>query len=259
MNSLPADVPDELRHGATLHQLGAEQGLSPGEVATRKADARRAVRAARRQQVAAGGAEARAADAAALARHGMAWLAEHERRAATKVRCVTAYEEMSSEPPVAGFVQAMVDRGIQVLVPITLADGVLAWRATDVDRHDNPMAAQPDPTPARGGDHPAETDEPAPSHGDQALADVDIAFIPALALGPDGTRLGQGGGYYDRAIPALRAMRPEVPVLAVVYSSEVGREVPALDHDIRVDAALTPGGLKELADVSTDHPFGADT
>lgn len=249
MHSLSADGPDELRHEAARHQPGQEDGLSPGEVARRKADARKAVRAARRQQVAAGGAEARAADAAALARHGMAWLAEHERRTATRVRCVTAYEEMSSEPPVARFVQALLDRGIQVLVPITLADGVLGWRAADLDRHDNPMTAQPDPMAARRSEHPAQTDEPTPSRGDEALADVDIAFIPALALGPDGTRLGQGGGYYDRTIPALRALRPEVPVLAVVYGAEVGRDVPALDHDIRVDAALTPGGSAEVGPV----------
>ncbi|MGB3184757.1 MAG: 5-formyltetrahydrofolate cyclo-ligase, partial [Ornithinimicrobium sp.] len=240
----------------------------------RKAAARRAIRGARREQAATGGADARAADAAGLARHGMAWLAEHERQVGSRVRCVTAYEEMTTEPPIASFVQALLNRGVQVLVPITMADGVLGWRPAEPGRHDNPMTAQPEqisaghnPTAAghnpvaaqRVGDPPADTDTPAQSRGDEALADVDVAFIPALALGPDGTRLGQGGGYYDRTIPALRAMRPEVPVLAVVYPAEVGRDVPALDHDIRVNAVLTPGGVEHLTEGGADHTFEADT
>lgn len=37
--------------------------------------------------------------------------------------------------------------------------------------------------------------------GSQALAGADLILIPALAASEDGTRLGQGGGWYDRTLP----------------------------------------------------------
>ena len=79
---------------------------------------------------------------------------------------------------------------------------------------------------------------------DLRLGPDDVVLVPALAAGRDGTRLGQGGGFYDRALADLPP-HPEGPlVVAVVHDDELlaAGEVPSAPHDRRVDAVLTPSG-----------------
>jgi 5-formyltetrahydrofolate cyclo-ligase len=66
---------------------------------------------------------------------------------------------------------------------------------------------------------------------------ADIVFCPGLAGTPDGRRLGQGGGCYDKALPRARA---DAARLLVLYDEDVYAELPADDRDQRVDAVLTP-------------------
>ena len=95
-----------------------------------KAAARAQVRGARRRRRANGTQDTRRADAEALAEQGMRWLADwvldHHR-----VRCVTAYESMATEPPMDRLVAALREEGVRVLVPITLPEGQLRWREAD--------------------------------------------------------------------------------------------------------------------------------
>lgn len=75
--------------------------------------------------------------------------------------------------------------------------------------------------------------------GSEALAGADLILIPALAASEDGTRLGQGGGWYDRA---LMYRSPGVPVVAAIFNDEVleAGVIPAEPHDVPVDAIVTP-------------------
>ncbi|WP_431473522.1 5-formyltetrahydrofolate cyclo-ligase [Ornithinimicrobium sp. W1665] len=122
---------------------------------------------------------------------------------------------MRTEPPVDRLVRELIGAGVRVLVPITLARPRLDW--ADV--------ADPDRTPL----------------GEEALAQVDLALVPALAVGADGVRLGQGGGYYDTTLPLLRERSPGAAVVAVLHDHELVPAVPADPHDARVDAVLRPG------------------
>jgi 5-formyltetrahydrofolate cyclo-ligase len=68
------------------------------------------------------------------------------------------------------------------------------------------------------------------------LPAIDVVIVPALRIYRDGYRLGQGGGYYDRALPMMSGWK-----IALVHSGEVTSEVlPREPHDIAVDAAATP-------------------
>ena len=127
---------------------------------------------------------------------------------------VTAYEPMRTEPPVRGLTDALLGAGVRVLVPITLERPRLGW----ADLED------PDRTRL----------------GEEVLRDLDLAFIPALALSREGVRLGQGGGYYDNSLPRLQELAGGVPVVAVVHDHEVVDAVPADEHDTVVDAVLRP-------------------
>ena len=75
--------------------------------------------------------------------------------------------------------------------------------------------------------------------GAESLKEADLIVIPALAASADGTRLGQGGGWYDRA---LMHRSPGVPVVAAIFDDEVMEAglIPAEPHDVPVDAIVTP-------------------
>lgn len=64
------------------------------------------------------------------------------------------------------------------------------------------------------------------------LENIDFIFVPALAIDPDGYRLGQGGGFYDRALPKLQAWKH-----GVVYSFErMEHDLPRDPWDIPMDS-----------------------
>ena len=77
------------------------------------------------------------------------------------------------------------------------------------------------------------------ARGAESLKEADLIVIPALAASVDGTRLGQGGGWYDRA---LMHRSPGVPVVAAIFDDEVLEAgiIPAEPHDVPVDAIVTP-------------------
>ncbi|HSP60879.1 MAG TPA: 5-formyltetrahydrofolate cyclo-ligase [Ornithinimicrobium sp.] len=191
----------------------------PGpDVPAEKARWRSLVRAARRDLVDGWGTPGRAAAAQALASAGLALVegqvAAHGVRAGRAGATVTAFEPMRTEPPVDLLVQRLQEAGVRVLVPITRARPRLDW--ADL--------ADPGRAPL----------------GEAVLAEVDLALVPALALGLDGVRLGQGGGYYDTTLPRLRELSPGAPVVAVLHDHELVPSVPAAGHDVRVDAVLRP-------------------
>jgi 5-formyltetrahydrofolate cyclo-ligase len=68
------------------------------------------------------------------------------------------------------------------------------------------------------------------------LSQISAVIVPALRIDQAGYRLGQGGGYYDRALPHLSAWK-----IGLVYAGELNSEkLPHEAHDIPMDAAASP-------------------
>jgi 5-formyltetrahydrofolate cyclo-ligase len=68
------------------------------------------------------------------------------------------------------------------------------------------------------------------------LSQIQAVIVPALRIDQSGFRLGQGGGYYDRALVHLQAWK-----IGLVYAGELSSEVlPHEPHDVPLDAAATP-------------------
>ena len=71
----------------------------------------------------------------------------------------------------------------------------------------------------------------------------DIVIAPLLAFDQKGYRLGQGGGYYDATIAALRQNK-EVHYIGIGFAEQaVLLKLPREDHDVPLDGMLTPQSL----------------
>ena len=141
---------------------------------------------------------------------------------------VTSYDAVPGEPPTEAVNALLVQRGIRVLLPITLPD-------LDLDWHD---LADPAATPL----------------GPDAIALADLVLAPGLAVDRHGTRMGQGGGCYDKALPRRS---PGTPVVVLLHPGEVvdpSAPLPLEAHDQPVDAVLTADGLMDLGLTSWRRP-----
>jgi 5-formyltetrahydrofolate cyclo-ligase len=181
---------------------------------------------------------------------GRAALPEHVRQAAGQrlaragvqlVRArrparVAAYLAVATEPPTAPLLEGLRAIGISPLLPVVRPDGLLDW------------AEHPPGVAWRAGRFGVPEPAGRPL-GCDALAETDLALLPALAVDPRGRRLGRGGGYVDRA---LHRARPAA-ALAVVYDHELLEEVPAGPGDEPVDGVLLPAGERWF-DRSRDLP-----
>ena len=68
------------------------------------------------------------------------------------------------------------------------------------------------------------------------LSQIKAVIVPALKIDQSGFRLGQGGGYYDRALVHLNAWK-----IGLVYAGELSSQtLPHESHDVPLDAAATP-------------------
>jgi 5-formyltetrahydrofolate cyclo-ligase len=77
----------------------------------------------------------------------------------------------------------------------------------------------------------------------------DVVVAPLIAFDRRGGRLGQGGGYYDRTIQALRKASPAPAFVGLAFSIQEVAHVPVESHDQRMDAILTE---KEFIPVRKD-------
>ncbi len=80
--------------------------------------------------------------------------------------------------------------------------------------------------------------EPLPS---AEVLDPDIVLGPLLAFDTEGYRLGYGGGFYDRTLARLRALKPVVSI-GIAFDEQKVDAVPHVDYDERLDWILTPSG-----------------
>lgn len=80
--------------------------------------------------------------------------------------------------------------------------------------------------------------EPRPDWPVAAPTQVDLAVVPGVAFDATGARLGYGGGYYDRLLPAM----PQACLVGLAYSFQPVESLPRASHDVDVDGLATDMG-----------------
>lgn len=188
-----------------------------------KAELRRSIRQARRQR-AENPSHSVHSDAARIAEHVMDL--EEIRHACAEGQPIACYVSRSDEPPTAALREQLLDAGATLLLPRIEGEN-LSWihvtsqtswvkNRWNIDEPEGPAF---DGTPA-------------------------VWVIPGLAVDADGYRLGQGGGYYDRA---LESVHDDALIIAILFEDEVVAEVPREVHDHRVDIVVTPERVRWLS------------
>lgn len=140
---------------------------------------------------------------------------------------VAAYVATDAEPGGIAMLDALVDRGFTVILPLVPAGG---------------------PAPLDWAEYRGRTElvvrrwgllEPTGrALGGAAIERADLVLVPALGADRSGGRLGRGAGYYDRTLDTADA-----PVVAVVNDAEfIDSGIPQDAHDVPVAWVLTPGG-----------------
>ena len=119
-----------------------------------------------------------------------------------------------------------------MLVPVLRDDLDLDWAIYEIRERCRPTPAGCGPPRGRGwgrrrGDVPT------------------CVLVPALAVGADGTRLGRGGGSYDRALARVPAGRPWSPCCTTASSCPPYRPSRTTGGSRRV---VTPSGARHPVD-----------
>ena len=167
---------------------------------------------------------ARAARSAAeISSAGMS-ISNHDWAALCPGKLVTCFVSMATEPPTKQLRTKLSELGKDIALPIMKPGNSLDWGFDGEDLVKN-----------RYGIY-----EPV-------VAEIDISsasaiLIPALRVGRDGSRLGRGAGYYDRALANIPLHEVGGPLrICIVFENEVDDSVPSEPHDALIDVIVTPG------------------
>lgn len=171
---------------------------------------------------------------AALAKHGAAWAAgvTHENAAA-----VCVYLGVGAEPPTLPLIAALHDGGHKVLLPVCQPARELKWVFWEpgIELARSTFAPILEPVGTR--------------HEIEVAGEASALFIPATAVDLAGSRVGQGGGYYDKFLGHLASAGKQIPLAAVLYDGELlpAGSIPVEEFDRPVPGVVLPSGFRNLA------------
>lgn len=83
-----------------------------------------------------------------------------------------------------------------------------------------------------------------PAEGDKIIPE--ILIVPLVAFSRAGGRLGYGGGFYDRTLEKLRAVKPTLAI-GFAYAAQELDDIPLEPTDQPLDLIVTEQGVIEPA------------
>lgn len=134
----------------------------------------------------------------------------------SQAQVIASYYAFGTEPSTVELNQAIIEKGKTLLLPRINGDKIdwVQWNGSAETLQENGKFHEPK------------------GESFTNLNSIDLVLVPALAIDPDGFRLGQGGGFYDRALPQLRAWKH-----GIVYNYErMEHDLPREPWDIPMDS-----------------------
>ena len=68
------------------------------------------------------------------------------------------------------------------------------------------------------------------------VQELDLVIVPGVGFDTTGARMGNGQGYYDRL---LETVRPDCPLIALCYESQLIEGIVMSEHDVYMDRIVT--------------------
>ncbi len=137
-----------------------------------------------------------------------------------KARIIASYISYADEPDTRALNLELINKGKILLLP-RIAGKDLEWVRWDGEQSqisNRKKIAEPI------------------GQADTKFGEVEVIVVPALRIDRSGYRLGQGGGYYDRALPQFSAFS-----IGLIHTDEISSEdLPREQWDIPLHAAATP-------------------
>ena len=133
---------------------------------------------------------------------------------------IALYRSFKGEVPVDGLAKSFMEKGITCCFPRVEDEDMVFCDCKGLGKdefEESPLGIR----------------EPLRSKKPVDPKDIDVVVLPAVAYNEEGTRLGMGGGFYDRFIGALGSDRPYL--LGICYEFQICSDVPGTDNDISAD------------------------
>ncbi len=153
--------------------------------------------------------------------HSFAYLASSSEF--SKASAIASYISYGDEPSTQELNETILKRGKDLYLPRVNGDD-LDWVRWNGDN--NQLAVSQLSRKLQEPIGPALVD----------LSLIQLIVVPALRIDRSGYRLGQGGGFYDRALPKLSAWS-----IGLIHPDEISSvDLPREEFDIPLNAAATP-------------------
>lgn len=137
---------------------------------------------------------------------------------------VSAYWPIGNEIDVRPTLEALYEQGVACCLPVVIGpDMALRFRQWQpgLALKDGPYGVlQPDSEPP--------------------LMEPSVLLVPLLGFSKKGSRLGYGGGYYDRTLYAYRDQAKPVLAVGVAFDEQELDEIPHGRFDQKLDWIVTP-------------------
>ena len=139
-------------------------------------------------------------------------------------KTVFGYAAVGSECDLSALYETLAARGVRLAFPVCGADGRMEAFIPGGELVPGRFSIpEPDPAVSRR----------------LAPEELDAVLVPCAAFDENGTRLGRGGGYYDRYLP--RCARAKA-ILTAFEAQRLPR-VPCEAHDLRFSVLVTEDGV----------------
>ncbi len=140
---------------------------------------------------------------------------------------VALYRAIDGEVPVDGLAKTLMERGVKCCFPRIEDDKMVFADCESLSDKEFSISS-------------LKIQEPLPEKPAVDPKDIDVVVLPALAYNEEGTRLGAGGGFYDRFIGGINGVGPYL--LGICYEFQLCSDIPYDEYDISADfLAVIPG------------------